>query len=279
MSIGDLLAVAAWAIPAALLAGLLARGLWEPSRPVTTSTLLGEGGRSLRVLLFSDLHAGLNRVREKHLLQAISDNGADVLLFAGDACNGRRDSAKARLLLARLGEAARIAGIPALAVRGNHDRAMQDEDYVRAGFDLLVNRAVAVAASDGVRWRVAGLDDMKHGMPAVPSAESLPPGVPSSRTVILSHNPDAVYLVPEGYARYILAGHFHGGQIWMPFHFEFRVLRRERLAAEKVYGGVFERNGIAGYISRGIGCVVIPIRLFSRPEIAVLTLFGEDSPE
>ena len=262
-----------WLLPVAAAAAVLARMLWEPRHPETTYTRLGKGGHSLRVLLLTDLHAGLNQLSVTRLLRAVSDTGADVLLFAGDACSGRYDANKAARILAALGTVAADAGMPAFAVPGNHDRALGEQRYASAGIPLLRNRSAMVTARDGSVWQIAGLDDMRHGTPLFPVRED-DTAVPAERTVALAHNPDAVYLLPAGTARYLLSGHFHGGQIWMPFHFEFRVLRHERLVSEGVYRGVFERNGVIGYISRGIGCVVLPFRLGSRPEIAVLDLYA-----
>ncbi len=262
-----------WLLPIAAVAAVLVRMLWEPRHPETTHTKLRDGGHFLRVLLLSDLHAGLNQLSVTRLLRAVSDSGADVLLFAGDACSGRHDADKAIRILTALGMAAADACMPAYAVPGNHDRPLDEHNFEAAGVPLLRNRSATVPARDGCIWKITGLDDLRYGAPRVPSQED-DFAVPAERTIILSHNPDAVYLLPAGTARYLLSGHFHGGQIWMPFHFEFRVLRHERLVSEGVYRGVFERNGVIGYISRGIGCVVLPFRLGSRPEIAVLDLYA-----
>ncbi len=267
------MSAAVWILPAAAVLALLIRMLWEPRRPEVTRIPLGEGGRTLRVLLLTDLHAGLCYVPAARLAAEISASGADVLLFAGDACSGRYDANKARRMLAALGNAARKAGMPACAVPGNHDRALSDQDFEESGFRMLRNRETSVLSRDGSSWRIIGLDDMKHSRPVPPSPGRGPGGIPAERTVVLAHNPDAVFLLPSGLARFILSGHFHGGQIWMPFHFEFRVLRHERLVSEGVYRGRFERNGVTGYISRGIGCVVFPFRLASRPELAVVDLY------
>ena len=262
-----------WLLPVGVVLAVLVRMLWEPHHPETTHTRLGEGEHALRVLLLTDLHAGLNQVSIADLLRAVANSGADVLLFAGDACSGRHDASKAVRILSSLGTAATDAGMPAFAVPGNHDLPIDDRSYQSAGVPLLRNRNAVVRSRDGTRWNIAGLDDLRYGTPRFPACQAVA-DIPAERTVVLSHNPDAVYLVPTGSARYLLSGHFHGGQIWMPFHIEFHVLRHERLVAEGVYRGRFERNGVIGYISRGIGCVVLPFRLGSRPEIAVLDLYA-----
>lgn len=273
---GHLLQTTAWLVFAATAAVLWIRGIWEPRHPEYTETVLGENGATLRVLLLSDLHANLNRVPVDRLIAAVAGCKPDLLLFAGDACSGRWDARASVLLLARLGTAARAEGIPAYAVPGNHDQVLDASAFDGAGIPWLRNRAVEILTARGDRWTLIGLDDRKLGPPRFPAAGDLPAGVPAARTLILSHNPDNVYLPFPGSARFFLCGHFHGGQIWMPIHLEFRLLRREKLAAEGIYRGSFQRNGMFGYISRGIGCVVFPLRLFSRPEISVITLCEGD---
>ena len=209
-----------WLLPIAAVSALLVRMLWEPRHPETTHTQLGDGGHFLRVLLLSDLHAGLNQLSVKHLLRAVSDSGADVLLFAGDACSGRYDANKAARILSSLGTAAANTGVPAFAVPGNHDRPLDGQRFASAGIPLLRNQTAVVPARDGRLWKITGLDDLRYGNPCVPAGDETLL-IPAERTIILSHNPDAVYLLPTGTARYLLSGHFHGGQIWMPFHFEF----------------------------------------------------------
>ena len=88
--------------------------------------------------------------------------------------------------------------------------------------------------------------------------------------IAFSHNPDIVFKIPEGYVDYLLCGHFHGGQIWMPFNLEFRILRNEVLCKMGITRGAHKVKGINLYISRGLGNVCFPLRFLSTPEIAIL---------
>ena len=99
----------------------------------------------------------------------------------------------------------------------------------------------------------------------------------SGHRVILAHNPDSVFTVPEKAASLMLTGHFHGGQIWMPFRFEFIMLREEKMPRIGITRGLNYFRGQQLFISRGLGCVSIPLRLFSLPELTIIDLLQEES--
>jgi hypothetical protein len=64
-----------------------------------------------------------------------------------------------------------------------------------------------------------------------------------------------------------LAGHIHGGQFYIPG------LRWSagRLITRYVMGH-YQQGRSQLYVSRGIGVVGVPIRVFAPPELALLTL-------
>ena len=116
---------------------------------------------------------------------------------------------------------------------------------------------------------VTGFDDLRAGkMDAAKGLASRDMG--ADVRLAMAHNPDAVLGLPEKAFDYILSGHFHAGQIWTPFHLEYRMLRRERLSKMNVRKGLFGFPAGLLYISAGIGCVKVPLRFLARPEISVL---------
>ena len=58
----------------------------------------------------------------------------------------------------------------------------------------------------------------------------------------------------------------------MPFHLEYRILRNETTCRMGYRKGLNIINDIPVYISRGLGNVLIPFRLGSRPEVTFIDI-------
>ena len=83
----------------------------------------------------------------------------------------------------------------------------------------------------------------------------------------LAHRPGAFDgAAPRGIPL-TLAGHIHGGQFYVPG----LGWSAGRLITKYVMGH-FRQGSSQLYVSRGIGVVGVPIRVFVPPEIALLTL-------
>lgn len=227
---------------------------------------------SLRVALISDLHGIFMRVPMRKLIRALQAAKPDVVLFAGDVSTWAADRAAGLRHLARLNDACRDMDIPMYGVPGNHDLGLTAEDTEACGLHFLYNTSARITDAGGRPWAVLGLTDLKTGSPDLQAAldHLNAPDIPPERRITLAHNPDTIYRLSAGQTGSVLTGHFHGGQIRLPFRMEYKTLRSDRLCAEGVYGGHHGRNGVSGYISAGLGCVLIPFRFLSPPELSVL---------
>ena len=85
--------------------------------------------------------------------------------------------------------------------------------------------------------------------------------------ILLAHRPGAFDgAAPRG-VPLPLAGHLHGGRIYLPII----GWSAGRLITKYVMGH-FQRGNSQLYVSRGIGVVGVPIRVFTPPEIALFEL-------
>lgn len=275
---------AATATAAAAAVGLLARAVAEPFLPVFDMAELhpGDGPAGpplLRLFVLSDLHAGLCGIGPGRPAAAARSSGAAGILFLGDLSNGPRDFPRAIRWMVRL---AAESGLPVWMVPGNHDQwiwrerpdlfASMRKAFEGAGIRVLLNEGVRIPGLDGNPVLLSGLEDRAEGRPDPEAALAAGRDLPPTRRILAAHNPDMALDLSPNQAAFLLAGHFHGGQVWMPFRLEFRLLRREQLAREGFIQGPFRRQGVTGFISRGLGCVLVPFRLGSRPQGTLVVL-------
>jgi predicted MPP superfamily phosphohydrolase len=234
----------------------------------------------LRIALLTDLHAEFLRIKPAQLHEILAAEDFDVLLFGGDLAGRHHQPTIAKPWLAAIQAAAANHQIPCYAIIGNHDSAASLSLLQDAGFKVLKNESAVLTDRSGQAWLLSGLDILKAGKPdlvqALSTIDSRGAAIPLQRRIILAHNPDTIFTFPVASAGYFLAGHFHGGQIYLPFHLEFFLLRREKVGRLGHYKGSFSLNGIACYISRGLGSVLFPLRLFSRPELPIIKLVAEN---
>ena len=91
-----------------------------------------------------------------------------------------------------------------------------------------------------------------------------------AQRILLCHNPDFAVdaSVAQNRVTLMLSGHTHGGQVYLPGLGTLVLPIRHRQFAR----GLVRTDWGQVYISRGIGLVAPPVRLLTRPEIALLRL-------
>jgi predicted MPP superfamily phosphohydrolase len=155
------------------------------------------------------------------------------------------------------------------AVMGNHDYWWNGEavkKMIRAThIQLLLNEARLAQTGRQTLW-VAGLDDLVSGQP-YSLKQALSKTNDTTPIVLLSHSPDIFPSVPASVAL-TLAGHTHGGQVYIP-----GIGRPIVPVRYKKYAmGLFKENGRQLFVTSGIGTAIVPIRFLTPPEIVVLNL-------
>lgn len=88
--------------------------------------------------------------------------------------------------------------------------------------------------------------------------------------ILLSHRPELFDLYCQSNMDLIFTGHAHGGQFRIPF--VGGLFAPDQGLFPKYTSGSHSKKSSTMYISRGLGNSIIPIRIFNRPEIVVVTL-------
>jgi len=228
---------------------------------------LGRDLVGLRIVHLTDIHHGLYFSAEALLAAVELANSLepDVVALTGDFVSYSRNFANSAGEL--LGGLRARRGV--FAVLGNHDFRVGADLVTRAlrrhGIDVLRNRHTVIRAG-GSQLHLAGVDDLSYN-PNLPRALArIPRGRP---VILLSHNPRIVAAAAHFSVDLVLSGHTHGGQVRVPF------LERRRAAnesARRFHMGWDSWGRTRIYISRGIGTIVLPVRLGCPPEMPVFTL-------
>ena len=260
--------------------GLSAYGIWSAERlpAVTRRTLffrdLPLPLNGLRIAHVSDVHAGIHMPEEKmkELVRQTNALGADLIVQTGDMID---------ISQSYIPEYVRAfrdlhAPLGVVTVLGNHDRYTGEDAVIRGVRDagqVFVQNGSHIIERGGAALALVGIDDPRNWRADDPQHDDLelalgrtPPAGEAFR-ILLAHRPGAFDGAIPRAIPLTLAGHIHGGQFYLP------VIGWSpgRLITKYVMGH-FENGASQLYVSRGIGVVGIPLRVFTPPEIALFEL-------
>jgi predicted MPP superfamily phosphohydrolase len=224
---------------------------------VTRYTLHGGVVSSLRIAHISDLHTHEFGPLERDLVLQVRLHNPDLIVITGDTVD-QGSLAPARDLLANLS-----APLGIWIVRGNWERWTVKEDehtfYAATGAHFLDNEGVAVRED----LFVAGLDDPMTGRPDLGKALA---GAPvAAFKIVLMHAPDYFKDI-AGRFDLALAGHTHGGQVWLPGYGPLWLPE----GGKRYVRGWFTLNRSNLFVSRGLGTSIAKVRFLARPELAII---------
>ena len=230
--------------------------------------------KCLKIMHFSDIHIRFLRVSTKKIAKIIKNEKPDIIFITGDFITCKNETPD---FLRFIDEINFLC--PIMFTVGNHEyksfkHSLLDlenfiNDIKQKGCILLDNESL-LFEKNSKKYNIIGISEKRYNLHDVKKALS---SIDFNFTKIaFSHNPDIVLDLKEGEVDYLFCGHFHGGQIWMPFGLEFKVLRNEVLCKMGITKGLHRINGINLYINRGLGNVLFPLRFLSRPEISIYYL-------
>jgi uncharacterized protein len=223
----------------------------------------------VRIACVTDVHLTFKvPAAARRTLEHLARERPEVVVLAGDICNRRghlptltawtRDARGTLATFATFGNWEHYAHINRLTLEAAYDQS---------GVELLYN-ATGKVRVNGATLTFVGLDDPVAGRPNLPEALA---GVGTDDTTVwVLHAPGYVDALPRHTSpapALILAGHTHGGQIRLPFYTP--VLPR---GSGRFVAGWYRDTPGPLYVSRGIGTVFLPARLFCPPELPIFTM-------
>ncbi len=220
-----------------------------------------------KILFISDFH--INELPElvPKILNLAKEVDYDFCILGGDyefKTNGVSQSA--RQLMRTIAETL-TKKTPVFGVLGNHDRYSMGEMLESCGVKMLVNDSDAIE-KNAKKLFVTGIDDCHYyGADDVAAAGENIDG--DAFAIMISHSPEPYEKIQQAGFDLCLSGHTHGGQICLPGGIAVvsnTTVRRYMLK------GKWKYHGMQGYTSTGVGSSGVPVRFFSKPEMALITL-------
>jgi phosphomevalonate kinase len=262
----------------------------------------------LRLLFLSDIHAGVasNQATAKQHLRALTERHRetpfDALLLGGDFIDS---STKYISRIAEIVNIVKEWDVPIYAVLGNHDWAASDwqvdefaSQLQQMGMEVLRNQAVVFTKGSqellligleelqsspdyyDIGRRASHYDEYRQRVQKLDWYQQFDEVKPNHARVVLSHNPDSVYL-PGKPPELVLAGHTHGGQLSLVNKFSHRLYGSVIIPAGSFLTWAGRRliNKTTLIVGRGFGGSTLPVRLFCRPEVVIIELVPAKLPD
>lgn len=229
---------------------------------------LGAAYDGLKIVQLTDIHHSLYTPLEdvERAVKMANHLQPDLIALTGDyvtfSPNYIRPVAQ---VLGRL-----RARLGVFAVLGNHDFQVDADEMTRAleshRIHVMRNSHFALASRHDRLWMV-GVDDLWWSADDLEAAmRHVPPNDPK---ILLCHNPVGIHMAAEQHIDLVLSGHTHGGQVRLPV---LGGLYTRSKLGKKFIAGWNRLDGTQIYVSRGIGKVLVPLRVNCPPEITCLNL-------
>jgi hypothetical protein len=226
---------------------------------------LPDGLDGLQLLHLSDLHCEFAPRVTARAIDVAREIDPDLVAITGDYIV--RSAAPLPEICRQLSRLEPPHGV--WTIRGNHDiwhgGPAFAETLAKHGLKPLSNRAVDIETGRG-RLRLIGVEDPWL---RVDDWDALIGTNDGECRIVLSHGPDAFRHIARRGADLTLAGHTHGGQWRAPLLGSLVVPSRHGTVYDC---GLFQRRGSLLWVTRGLGCVGVPLRINCPPEMTLLTL-------
>jgi len=240
-------------------------------RLVIESEGLPAGSAPVTIALLADIHVAgpdMPPERVERIVAQVNALEPDLIAIAGDLVSEKRTATHIytpKEIVTPLGELRARYGT--VIVPGNHDHWY---DWPALAGEIAKHPTLTVLKNEAAQFgpiAVAGVDDDFTGR-ADMEATSIAMAPLSGAQVWLTHSPDIFPSVPVS-ADAVLAGHTHCGQIAYPWGGSPATMSDY---GETYACGVAQLHGKTLVTSAGIGTSLLPLRLFTNPEIWLIEL-------
>jgi predicted MPP superfamily phosphohydrolase len=228
-----------------------------------------------RIVHISDLH---NKDFGSRLVKHMKKQEPDIIVITGDLIDSRNTRVDIALEFAK--EATKIA--PVYYVTGNHEgRSSEYPELLlgltSCGVNILDNSSTSInynnsyfnliGLADPVFIEAKGYEQSTYEV----IKETITKNInENTLNLLLAHRPELLRLYSETSVDLVFSGHAHGGQVRIPYI--GGLVAPNQGFWPKYTSAIHSMDETSMVISRGLGNSIIPIRVFNRPEVVIVTL-------
>ena len=226
----------------------------------------------------SDLHNKKFGEDQIKILNKVKSASPDIIVITGDLIDRRRYDLETAMIF--------IMGAidigPVYYVSGNHEAwsgkfSSIKESLIDTGVNIIDNTEIELFKGKssinilGVSDPDFFTSDYLEGTNTTEMTQKLNQwSTDNDFKILLSHRPELFDLYCDNNMDLIFTGHAHGGQFRIPF--VGGLIAPDQGLFPQFTSGSYHKNSSTMFVSRGLGNSIVPIRIFNRPEIVVVTL-------
>ncbi|MEH7239391.1 metallophosphoesterase [Bacillus sp. JJ1562] len=244
------------------------------SEYIISSDKLPQKFNEYKIVQLSDLHSKSFGNDQSVLVKKVKKLKPDLIVFTGDLIDSDRyDEKPSLILMERLVQIA-----PVYYVTGNHEwwsgKFNTLEDKLKSIGVQVIRNTVEEITIGTDKIQIAGIDDPAN-VERAKTEENFTNAIEEIEgednfQILLSHRPEMLSFYSEDGFDVVFSGHAHGGQFRIPF--VGGLIAPDQGLFPKYTSGKYKSGNTTMVVNRGLGNSIIPIRVFNRPEIVVVTL-------
>lgn len=262
---------------AALLCGysyFIERNALEITRPEIKLNCLSSDIKE-RIALISDLHfnAKTSKIQINKLLKSLKELNPEVVFITGDLIDRKNGISVAGDFAKKITNFAKV-----YIVLGNWDYFVLKyninnlkKELESNGAKVLMNESETIKIGDS-DFNLIGIKAPYVGQNIKNDLAKSMAGIKNNNLckILLTHSPESINEAALKNIDLILAGHTHGGQVYVPFL--TRLIIPTKFAFKKYIKGIYKVGDSTLYVNRGIGTSNLPFRFLNLPELTILSL-------
>lgn len=206
----------------------------------------------------SDLHFN-KKTKEKRvevISEIIKKISPDLIFITGDLIERKEGIAMAKKMVSELSKIS-----PVYIVLGNWDYYVFKSNIKDFKIEL-ENSGAKVFFNETEKIKIGEEEFILSGVDMYsPKIEKC--------NILLAHSPSIIYQAAENNIDLVLAGHTHGGQVYIPFLTKTILPVPDKI--KKFSSGLYNVGKTQIYVNRGLGTSTLPLRFMVPPEITIIT--------